>query len=166
MHATVTFRVQTTPNLSSWLVSVLVLHRAVLSSNTTHGALTKLQSQPNILLFRFSSPTPRIPLWRGTSITKAGLAFSRDGPKKVYIQRKMLEDARSSADMLTIGVACSVRVSLGPSQTSTRPWWVHWPRTKHNQRIGWRVSRVLEGRGTLCARQLQWCLLQIGRAHV
>lgn len=27
------------------------------------------------------------------TITKAGLAFSRDGPKKVYIQHKMLEDA-------------------------------------------------------------------------
>jgi len=33
-------------------------------------------------------------------ITKAGLAFSRDGPKKIYIQHKMLEDARSLADML------------------------------------------------------------------
>ena len=33
-------------------------------------------------------------------ITKAGLAFSRDGPKKVYIQHKMLEDAGSLADML------------------------------------------------------------------
>jgi sulfite reductase (NADPH) flavoprotein alpha-component len=33
-------------------------------------------------------------------ITKAGLAFSRDGPRKVYIQHKMLEDAASLADML------------------------------------------------------------------
>ncbi|KAG8218798.1 hypothetical protein J3R82DRAFT_4473 [Butyriboletus roseoflavus] len=33
-------------------------------------------------------------------ITKAGLAFSRDGPKKVYIQHKMLEDAGSLADLL------------------------------------------------------------------
>lgn len=33
-------------------------------------------------------------------ITKAGLAFSRDGPKKVYIQHKMLEDAPTLADML------------------------------------------------------------------
>lgn len=33
-------------------------------------------------------------------ITKAGLAFSRDGPKKVYIQHKMLEDAATLADML------------------------------------------------------------------
>ncbi|KAF8450354.1 assimilatory sulfite reductase [Boletus edulis BED1] len=33
-------------------------------------------------------------------ITKAGLAFSRDGPKKVYIQHKMLEDAGVLADML------------------------------------------------------------------
>ncbi|KAL4075990.1 hypothetical protein J3A83DRAFT_4089875 [Scleroderma citrinum] len=34
------------------------------------------------------------------TITKAGLAFSRDGPKKVYIQHKMLEDAETLADML------------------------------------------------------------------
>ncbi|KAH7887885.1 hypothetical protein F5I97DRAFT_1926296 [Phlebopus sp. FC_14] len=33
-------------------------------------------------------------------ITKAGLAFSRDGPKKVYIQHKMLEDADVLANML------------------------------------------------------------------
>ena len=33
------------------------------------------------------------------TITKAGLAFSRDGPK-VYIQHKMLEDAETLADML------------------------------------------------------------------
>ena len=33
-------------------------------------------------------------------ITKAGLAFSRDGPKKVYIQHKMLEDSKELADML------------------------------------------------------------------
>ncbi|VDB96963.1 unnamed protein product [Peniophora sp. CBMAI 1063] len=33
-------------------------------------------------------------------ITKAGLAFSRDGPKKVYIQHKMLEDAQTLAHML------------------------------------------------------------------
>lgn len=34
------------------------------------------------------------------TITKAGLAFSRDGPKKVYIQHKMLEDSKELADML------------------------------------------------------------------
>ncbi|TFK55839.1 assimilatory sulfite reductase [Heliocybe sulcata] len=34
------------------------------------------------------------------TITKAGLAFSRDGPKKVYIQHKMLEDAEDLARML------------------------------------------------------------------
>lgn len=34
------------------------------------------------------------------TITKAGLAFSRDGPKKVYIQHKMLEDAEALARML------------------------------------------------------------------
>ncbi|KDQ64705.1 hypothetical protein JAAARDRAFT_28350 [Jaapia argillacea MUCL 33604] len=34
------------------------------------------------------------------TITKAGLAFSRDGPKKVYIQHKMLEDAEGLARML------------------------------------------------------------------
>lgn len=33
-------------------------------------------------------------------ITRAGLAFSRDGPKKVYIQHKMLEDSEALADML------------------------------------------------------------------
>lgn len=33
-------------------------------------------------------------------ITRAGLAFSRDGPKKVYIQHKMLEDAEGLAKML------------------------------------------------------------------
>ncbi|KAI0693823.1 assimilatory sulfite reductase [Cytidiella melzeri] len=33
-------------------------------------------------------------------ITKAGLAFSRDGPKKVYIQHKMAEDARELGEML------------------------------------------------------------------
>ncbi|TFK76042.1 assimilatory sulfite reductase [Pluteus cervinus] len=33
-------------------------------------------------------------------ITRAGLAFSRDGPKKVYIQHKMLEDADALAKML------------------------------------------------------------------
>lgn len=33
-------------------------------------------------------------------ITKAGLAFSRDGPKKVYIQHKMLDDAQTLAGML------------------------------------------------------------------
>jgi sulfite reductase (NADPH) flavoprotein alpha-component len=33
-------------------------------------------------------------------ITKAGLAFSRDGPKKVYIQHKMLEDAQTLVGML------------------------------------------------------------------
>ncbi|KIJ20125.1 hypothetical protein PAXINDRAFT_67312 [Paxillus involutus ATCC 200175] len=35
-----------------------------------------------------------------STITKAGLAFSRDGPRKVYIQHKMLEDAETLADML------------------------------------------------------------------
>ncbi|KAF8665652.1 hypothetical protein AX16_000106 [Volvariella volvacea WC 439] len=34
------------------------------------------------------------------TITRAGLAFSRDGPKKVYIQHKMLEDSEALADML------------------------------------------------------------------
>lgn len=34
------------------------------------------------------------------TITKAGLAFSRDGPQKVYIQHKMLEDAEALARML------------------------------------------------------------------
>jgi hypothetical protein len=34
------------------------------------------------------------------TITKAGLAFSRDGPKKIYIQHKMLEDAQVLAEML------------------------------------------------------------------
>ena len=33
-------------------------------------------------------------------ITRAGLAFSRDGPKKVYIQHKMLEDSEALASML------------------------------------------------------------------
>jgi sulfite reductase (NADPH) flavoprotein alpha-component len=33
-------------------------------------------------------------------ITRAGLAFSRDGPKKVYIQHKMLEDSEALAKML------------------------------------------------------------------
>ncbi|KAJ7283779.1 hypothetical protein C8J57DRAFT_1121513 [Mycena rebaudengoi] len=33
-------------------------------------------------------------------ITRAGLAFSRDGPKKVYIQHKMLEDSEVLAQML------------------------------------------------------------------
>ncbi|KAI0321871.1 hypothetical protein OF83DRAFT_165185 [Amylostereum chailletii] len=33
-------------------------------------------------------------------ISRAGLAFSRDGPKKVYIQQKMLEDAETLARML------------------------------------------------------------------
>jgi sulfite reductase (NADPH) flavoprotein alpha-component len=33
-------------------------------------------------------------------ITKAGLAFSRDGPKKVYIQQKMTDDAETLANML------------------------------------------------------------------
>ncbi|KAJ3575169.1 hypothetical protein NP233_g1295 [Leucocoprinus birnbaumii] len=33
-------------------------------------------------------------------ITRAGLAFSRDGPKKVYIQHKMLEDSETLAKML------------------------------------------------------------------
>ena len=33
-------------------------------------------------------------------ISKAGLAFSRDGKKKVYIQHKMLEDAEVLANML------------------------------------------------------------------
>ena len=35
-----------------------------------------------------------------STITKAGLAFSRDGRKKVYIQHKMTEDAHELADML------------------------------------------------------------------
>jgi sulfite reductase (NADPH) flavoprotein alpha-component len=34
------------------------------------------------------------------TITRAGLAFSRDGPKKVYIQHKMGEDAEDLARML------------------------------------------------------------------
>ena len=38
-------------------------------------------------------------LLQGT-ITHAGLAFSRDGPKKVYIQHKMLEDGQALARML------------------------------------------------------------------
>ncbi|KAJ6599198.1 hypothetical protein DFH09DRAFT_1303722 [Mycena vulgaris] len=33
-------------------------------------------------------------------ITRAGLAFSRDGPNKVYIQHKMLEDSEALAQML------------------------------------------------------------------
>lgn len=36
----------------------------------------------------------------GGIITKAGLAFSRDGTKKSYIQHKMLEDSEALADML------------------------------------------------------------------
>ncbi|KAF4619952.1 hypothetical protein D9613_005367 [Agrocybe pediades] len=36
----------------------------------------------------------------GGVITRAGLAFSRDGPKKVYIQHKMLEDSEALAKML------------------------------------------------------------------
>jgi sulfite reductase (NADPH) flavoprotein alpha-component len=34
------------------------------------------------------------------TITRAGLAFSRDGPRKVYIQHKMLEDAEDLVRML------------------------------------------------------------------
>lgn len=34
------------------------------------------------------------------TITRAGMAFSRDGPNKVYIQHKMLEDAEQLAQML------------------------------------------------------------------
>jgi sulfite reductase (NADPH) flavoprotein alpha-component len=34
------------------------------------------------------------------TITKAGLAFSRDGPRKVYIQHLMLEDAAVLASLL------------------------------------------------------------------
>jgi sulfite reductase (NADPH) flavoprotein alpha-component len=34
------------------------------------------------------------------TITRAGLAFSRDGPNKVYIQHLMLEDAKVLAEML------------------------------------------------------------------
>lgn len=33
-------------------------------------------------------------------ISRAGLAFSRDGPKKVYIQHKMLEDSAALVEML------------------------------------------------------------------
>lgn len=33
-------------------------------------------------------------------ITKAGFAFSRDGPKKVYIQHKMVEDGEILAKAL------------------------------------------------------------------
>jgi sulfite reductase (NADPH) flavoprotein alpha-component len=33
-------------------------------------------------------------------LTRAGLAFSRDGPKKVYIQSKMAEDGEALARML------------------------------------------------------------------
>ncbi|KAG7097112.1 hypothetical protein E1B28_004490 [Marasmius oreades] len=33
-------------------------------------------------------------------ITRAGLAFSRDGPRKVYIQHKMLEDSEALVNML------------------------------------------------------------------
>ena len=36
-------------------------------------------------------------------ITKAGLAFSRDGPKKVYIQHKMTEDGDVLAKSLLEG---------------------------------------------------------------
>jgi sulfite reductase alpha subunit-like flavoprotein len=35
--------------------------------------------------------------WMGA---RAGLAYSRDGPKKVYIQHKMLEDSEALAKML------------------------------------------------------------------
>ncbi|KAL5530541.1 MET10 [Sanghuangporus sanghuang] len=34
------------------------------------------------------------------TITRAGLAFSRDGPRKVYIQHKMVEDAETLVNML------------------------------------------------------------------
>ncbi|KAL5508436.1 MET10 [Sanghuangporus vaninii] len=34
------------------------------------------------------------------TITRAGLAFSRDGPRKVYIQHKMIEDAETLVNML------------------------------------------------------------------
>jgi sulfite reductase (NADPH) flavoprotein alpha-component len=37
-------------------------------------------------------------------LTKAGLAFSRDGPNKVYIQHKMKEDGAMLADYLDKGV--------------------------------------------------------------
>jgi sulfite reductase (NADPH) flavoprotein alpha-component len=33
-------------------------------------------------------------------ITRAGLAFSRDGPRKIYIQHKMSEDSKELAEML------------------------------------------------------------------
>lgn len=36
----------------------------------------------------------------GGTITRAGLAFSRDGPKKLYIQHKMLEDSKELVNML------------------------------------------------------------------
>jgi sulfite reductase (NADPH) flavoprotein alpha-component len=34
------------------------------------------------------------------TISRAGLAFSRDGPRKIYIQHKMLEDSKELAHML------------------------------------------------------------------
>ena len=35
---------------------------------------------------------------------RAGLAFSRNGPKKVYIQYKMLEDSEALADACTMTI--------------------------------------------------------------
>lgn len=34
-------------------------------------------------------------------LTHAGLAFSRDGPRKVYIQHKMIEDAAKLAELIS-----------------------------------------------------------------
>ena len=61
------------------------------------------------------------------TIARAGLAFSRDGPRKVYIQHKMREDGADLARMLCRRRACFICVGRrGLCRTCMRPLWRRW----------------------------------------
>lgn len=76
-----------------------------------HRAMMRMQGETNVgpMYYYFGSRSQAAEYLYGEEIeafllegtlTKAGLAFSRDQPEKIYVQHKMLEDAQLLGDML------------------------------------------------------------------